>query len=280
MTLEPARMPVAEADLPVLARSPKASLVPGVLIRKAWTAAALAATLRGGPNARGPVCASGMPCARGTMPISIACDCGKQLRVKDELAGRRVKCPECGEVLTVPGGAAAQPRPPAPKSEPPRRPKAPVVAALADEDDEDDEDEDEEEEAERPRRRRRRLAARGSGSRLSRDQLYRIALYQKIVCVCILCYLLAVVGQFMIPPERRIMVGLAIVPVALTAVVFVFLLATAVYSAAIGVVYAILTLIPCVGLIMLLVINAKATSVLKSRGYSVGLLGASLSQFR
>jgi hypothetical protein len=36
------------------------------------------------------------------MPISLNCDCGRALRVKDELAGRRVRCPVCQAVLTVP----------------------------------------------------------------------------------------------------------------------------------------------------------------------------------
>jgi multidrug resistance efflux pump len=36
------------------------------------------------------------------MPISLTCECGKQLRVKEELAGKRVKCPGCQEILMVP----------------------------------------------------------------------------------------------------------------------------------------------------------------------------------
>jgi hypothetical protein len=36
------------------------------------------------------------------MPITFTCDCGKQLRVKDELAGKRVKCPACAGGVTVP----------------------------------------------------------------------------------------------------------------------------------------------------------------------------------
>jgi len=37
------------------------------------------------------------------MPISISCqECGKSLRVKVELAGRRVKCANCEAVLTIP----------------------------------------------------------------------------------------------------------------------------------------------------------------------------------
>jgi hypothetical protein len=36
------------------------------------------------------------------MAINLSCDCGKKLAVKDEMAGKKVKCPGCGSVLTVP----------------------------------------------------------------------------------------------------------------------------------------------------------------------------------
>jgi hypothetical protein len=36
------------------------------------------------------------------MAISLTCECGKRLTVKDELAGKRVKCPGCATILTVP----------------------------------------------------------------------------------------------------------------------------------------------------------------------------------
>lgn len=35
--------------------------------------------------------------------IAVECACGKKARVKDELAGRKIKCPECKETLVVPG---------------------------------------------------------------------------------------------------------------------------------------------------------------------------------
>ena len=37
------------------------------------------------------------------MPISVTCEnCGKALKVKDEWAGKRAKCPQCGNTFTVP----------------------------------------------------------------------------------------------------------------------------------------------------------------------------------
>ena len=46
--------------------------------------------------------------------ISCRCgQCGKDLKVKDELAGKRVKCPGCGKPVAVPELAASvSPQPP------------------------------------------------------------------------------------------------------------------------------------------------------------------------
>lgn len=112
----------------------------------------------------------------------------------------------------------------------------------------------------------------------NREDLRNVALYQKGIVVCILIYLIAVIGQFAIPPELRILVALGVVVAAIVGTVFVFLLAIKIYSTGVGVVLGILTLIPCVGLVVLLIVNAKATRILKENGIKVGLLGAKLSQ--
>jgi len=39
------------------------------------------------------------------MAISITCECGKRLSVRDEMAGKRVKCPACMSVVPVPAVA-------------------------------------------------------------------------------------------------------------------------------------------------------------------------------
>src|SRR5262249_38717777 len=102
---------------------------------------------------------------------------------------------------------------------------------------------------------------------------------QKAVLVCILVYLLLFIAQFFWPPALRLVLILGAIAATTTAAVFVFLLAPKVYSMGVGIALAILTLIPCIGFIALLIINAKATSVLKERGIRVGLLGAKMSDF-
>ena len=36
------------------------------------------------------------------MAIAFVCACGKSLHAKDELAGKKTKCPACGSILTIP----------------------------------------------------------------------------------------------------------------------------------------------------------------------------------
>jgi len=42
------------------------------------------------------------------MPIQIKCQCGKALAVKDQFAGKAVKCPACGKAVRVPARPAPQ----------------------------------------------------------------------------------------------------------------------------------------------------------------------------
>jgi len=52
------------------------------------------------------------------MPIAVRCACGKEYRFKDEYAGRRAKCPACGQVVRIPGARpAGRPSPHSPLRE-------------------------------------------------------------------------------------------------------------------------------------------------------------------
>lgn len=100
------------------------------------------------------------------MPISMTCDeCDRELRLKDQMRGKRIRCPDCGAVLLVESdehegddaeGIAASPRKrpvrssratSASESEKPRRRRKAV--------------EEEEDQEERPRRRRRAVEDEG-----------------------------------------------------------------------------------------------------------------------
>jgi len=47
-----------------------------------------------------------------TMSIIVPCSCGKKLRIKDQLAGKRIKCPGCGTALSAPAVMNEEPEAP------------------------------------------------------------------------------------------------------------------------------------------------------------------------
>lgn len=112
----------------------------------------------------------------------------------------------------------------------------------------------------------------------AREDLRAVAKYQKGIVVCILIYLVAVFSQLVVPQGVRPFIAGGVLLVGLAGTIFVFLLAMKVYSTGLGILFGILTLVPCIGLIVLLVVNGKATSILKQNGLKVGLLGADLSK--
>ncbi len=112
-----------------------------------------------------------------------------------------------------------------------------------------------------------------------REDLRSVAVYQKGILVCILLYFAAVGGQFFIPPELQLLLVLGVLGVGITGFVFVILLAAKVYDTALGILLGILTVIPLIGLFILLNVSRKATQILQQNGHKVGLLGADLSEF-
>ena len=111
----------------------------------------------------------------------------------------------------------------------------------------------------------------------ARDDLRTIAKHQKGVIFCLLAYFVLVVSQFVLPPELRRVLFVAALGVSIAAMVFVFRLSLALYGTGAGIILGILTLIPLVGLIVLFIVNGKATRILKRQGINVGLLGARMS---
>jgi len=111
-----------------------------------------------------------------------------------------------------------------------------------------------------------------------RTDLREIAMRQKGVMICILGYVAAFIMRIAMPMELRIVPALVGVAAVVTGAVFVFMLALAVYNTGTGIVLGLLTLIPLIGLIVLLIVNGKATTILKSYGIAVGLMGAKMNQ--
>lgn len=111
----------------------------------------------------------------------------------------------------------------------------------------------------------------------TREDLRKVATFQKGVLVCILLQIFMIIGQALAPQGIREILAIASLLTSLAGSVFVFLLAIRIYGVGLGILFGVLCLIPCIGLISLLVVNGKATSVLRQNGIKVGLLGANLS---
>lgn len=110
-----------------------------------------------------------------------------------------------------------------------------------------------------------------------REDLRSVAMYQKGILICILIYLIAVFFQFALPAELRMVLSIGVLLVGLAGTIFVILLAMKVYNVVVGIFLGILTFIPCIGLLVLLMVNGKATTILKQNGIKVGLMGANLN---
>jgi hypothetical protein len=112
--------------------------------------------------------------------------------------------------------------------------------------------------------------------------LRAMAWYQRVLIVCLVVQLLIWAGYIVAVTSRLARdngegatLGLLwTAAVGLVGGVFVFLLGRKVYGPVAGVILGLLTVTPCVGLVVILVVNASATSALQSNGVRVGLLGA------
>ena len=114
------------------------------------------------------------------------------------------------------------------------------------------------------------------------EDVRAVAVYQKGAFICILVYLLSVIVTFVafaLPEPLRIVPAIGILGAGVVGTVFVFLLAVKLYGVGIGVLLGLLTLLPCLGLVVLVIVSNKATNVLEQNGHHVGLLGANLAEF-
>ncbi len=244
------------------------------------------------------------------MPIKMNCpSCGKTLSAPDAAAGKKAKCPTCGQVMTVPAVvlkaenvSAPAPAPSTPVSpqpsagprenltDPMRGPAvAPTPSGPGGE-------------ARRPCPECGEMIIVGAakcrfcnaifdpqlklleknrpGS--ANENLRQVATYQRGLIFCILIYILAAVAYGVLTQVNRFLAvipSLVVLCAIIAGIVFAILVATRVYSTGTGIVLGILVIIPCVGLVILLVINQAATKMLTGNGIKVGFFGANMSQF-
>lgn len=88
------------------------------------------------------------------MPLSLSCPCGAKLNVPDTAAGKRVRCPKCGDPIAVPADIDDEPVPPArPRRRADDDKSDRAARSSRRRDDEDDDD--------RPRKKKRKTKSGG-----------------------------------------------------------------------------------------------------------------------
>jgi len=104
--------------------------------------------------------------------------------------------------------------------------------------------------------------------------LRQVASHQRALNLRILVYIFAIILSFMLPGVLKLVAPVVGFGAGITGAVFVFMLSLSLYGIGLGVTLGILSLIPILGIIPLLIVNGKATRVLRAAGVKVGLLGA------
>jgi hypothetical protein len=221
------------------------------------------------------------------MAISFQCPrCGKKLKAPDSSAGKSSSCPGCGGTVTCPtpgdedevvemqltpvkpkgfdpfadveGDKPYGVTKPGPSAEPsddnPYAPPGPGRAG-------------------KPK----------SGKGKKKAELRSIATSQRWLIICILINILAYIACLVSLRLGSLALALVFVLILLiasiAATVFSFMLTMKISNVGMAVLVLLLSLIPCAGLIALLVVNGIATKRLKDAGIHVGFLGADVSNF-
>ena len=111
----------------------------------------------------------------------------------------------------------------------------------------------------------------------ARPPVRLVAKYQRWVIFALLGNISANILSFVTSTQTlpvRILVILFLFAVVIFAMASVFLLAKEIIGTTVGILCAILMIAPCISLIVLLILNQKATSYLQKNGVRVGFFGA------
>ena len=114
-------------------------------------------------------------------------------------------------------------------------------------------------------------------SKFSRGDLKWIATCQRGMIFLILCYFCTLLASAFLPRELGIIPVLMILMMGVVGLGLVVAQSLKVYNIVSAVIFGLLVLIPCLGLLILLMVNVRATTILKSHGIKVGFFGAKVS---
>lgn len=121
----------------------------------------------------------------------------------------------------------------------------------------------------------------GSIDQLSQEKLRQVAVSQKTICIYILVYLgFIVLSFYAIDPDIFGVLSIIFLILSLVVLVAVVSLAIRIYGLILGILVTVLMFVPLLNLLLLLMLNVRATRMLKEHGIRVGLLGAYLADLK
>jgi pheromone shutdown protein TraB len=111
-----------------------------------------------------------------------------------------------------------------------------------------------------------------------REKLRRVARYQQWVLYALLSQILIYASIVFLQgagfPGMAQLMAIVFLPVGLFSMAAVFLLAKQLLHVVIAVICTLLMVVPCISLLVLLVVNGRATKFLQQHGVKVGFMGA------
>jgi hypothetical protein len=105
-----------------------------------------------------------------------------------------------------------------------------------------------------------------------------IAKRQKALLYTFLIYLLISGATGVVSADVKPLLQLTALPIIISVVIFTARLCLKLYDKASAIFMIVLSIIPLVNLIILLIANSKATKLIKSKGFRVGLVGANIKE--
>jgi uncharacterized membrane protein len=104
-------------------------------------------------------------------------------------------------------------------------------------------------------------------------ELKTIAKCQRTILYCILANIACLIVNFVLPVELRLIAAILLIVVAVISAFFLFRLASILYGTVLAIIFVIFSVAPCLGLLILLMVNGSATAKLQKNGIKVGFLG-------
>ena len=108
-----------------------------------------------------------------------------------------------------------------------------------------------------------------------KEDLRNVAVYQRGMIICILLNIVLYIAMLATGLQ---LLQIAFAILAIVQLVFVFGLARRTCNLVSAIILTVLALFPCIGLMILFIVNQRATKVLQENGIPVGFLGVNVSK--